>query len=1141
MKKVFALLSVFTLTLLAFGLAMNPSLASAAEEPAEGKFFVDPTLSEDGKDIPLYVMNSIYTTFPNYYDYAGAKGTEYEDLTHEKARYFPWNETKLIIPQFGADGLPTGYRYTVYADGASGQLEKDGSEVVGTGYRIFTYEYVTEKTTDAEGNEVETKRLAFGQNYKGKFTERTNGIPDPSLSRIAYNKAGEDVILSATTKYVIQNDGTPLSHLIFDGQGRLVRGMLTDNYYVQNSPLFEGAETFESLFCYEDGVVVLRGENDDHCDRLVVVQDKLDEEGNPIQAIDPETGLPMEDAEGNPVYEQEEVETEEPKLANDSNANRWMFQWYTQEQFEALGVKVNTAGYMQEGWLADRWDFSYEDNGGVMCIAIIRGMTQYGKLDAAQSAIHNASVDALIAAGQEAPAKIAETVNEETQEVTYAAYTRPCFEEVLLPKDGILWDYGYLNRYSATTLPMYQKVYEMFNQGYKYGRAEAYQATAKAFNFSAKGLQYQTGFTSEQSLIVNEKTAYGDTIEVLAGSKFNPAEIISISGMLGGYKDLNDVLSYTSMSSSELDYLLYANGERVMWPKVEPTDKYTSWDKFTADFLKDMGAHLGVQFESAEKFFDQTYGKEGMLTFWDNPAYAEKWAFLKEEILAAVTPENYGSYGTYTDADGNPIHMNYWRSNLWAYLNKSYRAGWPASSSAWDGMEDPEWIGPDVPQVFYYPTWDEFVADLIKDLNAYLGSSIESAEKFFDNTYNYTGMLDFWSSEEYGEKWAFLYEEITKAVTADNYGPYGDYTVDGVPSNYLYWRSNLWAYLNKSLRAGWPASTTAFNEMADPSWIGVEKVSAVWGEYEFDTTGIEAGSKVDFELTVTNKATGLSRSKNFSLLIVDTLTPHLQVNQSKLTVVPEAGAPTVIDLASLAQAFDGYWVEGVHAEDPAAAKGKDISHLIEWEAPAGIDVNNAPAGKHAFKATITSPKNPDVKVSEWVMVNVVDITAPLVLLEEEVVVPFGSYPTAADIIKVAWDDVDGNLFTSSSVKEWYRIDFAEYDAMADGTPCKVYVTIFDAAGNSVKKSCDVTVGYIPYSLDFADSALDALDEIKEQLEELAEAQEALKADVQGVKAAVDQQASAPEQSSSCGAAPAAYFVSAALAAGCALVLLKKKH
>ena len=1129
MKKVFALLSVFTLTLLAFGLAMNPSLASAAEEPAEGKFFVDPTLSEDGKDIPLYVMNSIYTTFPNYYDYAGAKGTEYEDLTHEKGRYFPWNETKLIIPQFGADGLPTGYRYTVYADGESGQLNKDGSEVIGTGYRIFTYEYVTE--TDADGNEV--KRLAFGQNYKGKFTERTNGIPDPSLSRIAYNKAGEDIILSATTKYAVQNDGTPLSHLIFDGQGRLVRGMLTDPYYVQNSPLFGDAETFESLFCYEDGVVVLRGENDDHCDRLVVVQNKLDEEGNPIQAIDPETGLPAEDAQGNPVYEQEEVETEEPKLANDSSANRWMFQWYTQEQFEALGVKVNTAGYMQEGWLADRWDFSYEDNGGVMCIAIIRGMTQYGKLDAAQSAIHNASVDALIAAGQEAPAKIAETVNADTQEVTYAAYTRPCFEEVLLPKDGILWDYGYLNRYSATTLPMYQKVYEMFDQGFKYGRAEAYQATAKAFNFSAKGLQYQTGFTSEQSLIINEKTAYGDTVEVLAGSKFNPADIVSISGMLGGYKDLNDVFSYASMSSSELDYLLYANGERVMWPPVEPTDKYTSWDKFVADFIKDMNSYLGSSIESAAKFFDNTYGKQGMVTFWETEPYASKWAFLHDEIMAAVEAEGYTTFPS-TD-------YLFWRTNLWAFLNKDLRAGYPASVTSFLRMEDPEWIGPDVPQVFYYPTWDEFVADLIKDMNAYLGCSIESAEKFFDNTYGYEGMLTFWSSEEYGEKWGFLYEEITKAVTPNNYEPYGDYTADGVPTNYYYWRSNLWAYINKSLRPGWPKSTTAFDGMADPSWIGVEKVSAVWGEYEFDTTGIEAGSKVDFELTVTNKATGLSRSKNFSLLIVDTLTPHLLVNQSKLTVVPEAGAPTVIDLASLAQAFDGYWVEGVHAEDPAAAKGKDISHLIEWEAPAGIDVNNAPAGKHAFKATITSPKNPDVKVSEWVMVNVVDITAPLVLLEEDVVVPFGSYPTAADIIKVAWDDVDGNLFTSSSVKEWYKIDFTEYDAMADGTQFRVYVTIFDAAGNSVRKSCDVTVGYIPYSLDFADSALDALDEIKGQLEDLAEAQEALKAEVQGVKAAVDQQASAPQPSSSCGAAPAAYFVSAALAAGCALVLLKKKH
>ena len=64
MKKLFALLSAFVLTLAIIGLATKAPVASAADD----KWTVDPTLAED--EIPMYEMGSIYTTFPNYYDNA---------------------------------------------------------------------------------------------------------------------------------------------------------------------------------------------------------------------------------------------------------------------------------------------------------------------------------------------------------------------------------------------------------------------------------------------------------------------------------------------------------------------------------------------------------------------------------------------------------------------------------------------------------------------------------------------------------------------------------------------------------------------------------------------------------------------------------------------------------------------------------------------------------------------------------------------------------------------------------------------------------------------------------------------------------------------------------------------------------------
>ena len=63
MKKVFAFLSVFALTIAFVGFSAKP--ANAAELMTE-----DPTLNEN--QIPMYIMDSIYTTFPAYYDYATA-------------------------------------------------------------------------------------------------------------------------------------------------------------------------------------------------------------------------------------------------------------------------------------------------------------------------------------------------------------------------------------------------------------------------------------------------------------------------------------------------------------------------------------------------------------------------------------------------------------------------------------------------------------------------------------------------------------------------------------------------------------------------------------------------------------------------------------------------------------------------------------------------------------------------------------------------------------------------------------------------------------------------------------------------------------------------------------------------------------
>ena len=142
MKKVFACLSTLVLMLVAFGVAMNPVAISAADV-ADGKFVVDPTLEEG--DIPMYIMNSIYTTFPTLYDNEAVA-----DPDHSTGRLFYWNEVKLIIPQFDAEG-PTGQRYTVYSQGSYSEEKQSAA-----GTKIYLW------SLDADGNPVTSTKTRNG-------------------------------------------------------------------------------------------------------------------------------------------------------------------------------------------------------------------------------------------------------------------------------------------------------------------------------------------------------------------------------------------------------------------------------------------------------------------------------------------------------------------------------------------------------------------------------------------------------------------------------------------------------------------------------------------------------------------------------------------------------------------------------------------------------------------------------------------------------------------------------------------------------------------------------------------------------------------------------------------------------------------
>ena len=243
--------------------------------------------------------------------------------------------------------------------------------------------------------------------------------------------------------------------------------------------------------------------------------------------------------------------------------------------------------------------------------------------------------------------------------------------------------------------------------------------------------------------------------------------------------------------------------------------KYATWDEFVADFLKDFCTYVWnnpTKITSAEKFWDLSYAENATIQakivsfFTDN---AEKWGFLSDELDAGIKKANWASY--------DKTNWYYYRCNLAEYLTKTKRTAWPASCGAFDGMSDPAWISPICDPK--YATWDEFVADFLKDFCIYVWNNptkITSAAKFWDLSYAENAtvqakIVSFFTDN--AEKWGFLSDELDAGIKKANWASYDK-------TNWYYYRCNLSEYLTKTKRTAWPASCGAFDGMSDPAWVG---------------------------------------------------------------------------------------------------------------------------------------------------------------------------------------------------------------------------------------------------------------------------------------------------------------------------------
>lgn len=1032
MKKVFACLSTILLMLVAFGLVMQPAKVSAVEVE-DGKFIEDPTLEEG--DIPMYCMNSIRTSFPKMYDYNALP-----DNNYGIGRDYYWNEIKLVVPLF-EENAATGQQYTVYTVGSYNESKKTAAAT-----KIYLW------TLDDDGNVVTATQTGSSVSWTGQYAPL---FGDVSLSGVRYNVTGQDIPVQNIYREngIVNGDHTTdCIYVLFNGEGKAVRGAAHDNYFAaENVAAYE----YNLLFGYKDGKIVLRtdvaggaavngfGAADADLDRVQLAVPNPDD---PI--LDPVTGEQMYDDEtGEPLYNTMYVDGEE---ANVLTGQRYIWQWVSEEEFDA--EEVNSVQYLEEGWLYTKWDYAFADpNGGYVLLAFAPSLAKFAALTEAQAACHNASVRALQAAGElsddEAAALLlAETVttDEETgvETISYEYKERPVIVELTIPAGGMSYRYGYLDYAGVAVTEMhFGKFCKLWESALLFGRNADYQAYARTYSFTATGLEAKNVAYDGQSFIVREEDGK-NIVEIKAGANIIPSQIIDINGMLGGFgvvgkpakeagSNVAAVQTYKNADVSELEYTMDIGGQPTMRPVVY---KYGTFVEFT-DALRAALTAKGFTSKwsasAAAKLFLESDEFDWVLDYIDaiNGSVEYNGTTLSAQIaLVKAGDTSNASYDAYFLANELDALKNLAKDSVYG---GSLVSGDYANAAVQERYKE------FCPTVEYrYETFEEFVQAFLDAFNEYVYGmeQVPDATQWWDLTYTENAELQakiraFFQLED----WVFVDELIDKLCAEQKWTSYGK-------DDYYRYRCSMYAILNKTYLDSWPNSINCVG-MEDPEWIG-KNLEKDWNKVEFSSEGFQDFDVIPLTLEVFNKATGITDTLSMEFHIVKAFTPIIRIDASALNY--KAGDSLV--LSNIVKAYDGVYKEG------GSVYGSEITRqYLVIEAPQGFNAANLAAGKFVLTATAKSPEETGICAVEQFVINVQDIEAPKAgLVSKEYHVQAGEEIDVYKLLAYAYDDVDGDFLRTAELSNiWYVIktDYVPSSSQV-GEELDSQITIYDSTGNS---------------------------------------------------------------------------------------------
>lgn len=646
MKKAFAVMSAFLIALTCFGFLSKSTVAVASE----GLITEDPTLAED--EDPMYIMGSIYTTFPHHYDNAAKPDAAWVG----SARMYPWNETRLRVKQYDlATGEPTGRYDAIYFIG-NGKHMNGNDKVYGAGKEIYTFEY------EGEGD---ARRLALVQYSQGSRYVRAlgAGYSDPSASHMVTNVEDEAIVFDAVVDKITSMYN---QSMVFDGQGRAVRGSSGNAIYLEAGTDGAAQHLMPAVFCYVDGKVVKYVEG-------VTTPDKK------MEPVLNEDGTPVLNEDGTPKMEQ-------------TDKDHFLYKRFVWAWFEEKPENVNEVGFLEAGWDPQKWDYCYEQDGGYMCYALINTDGNELKLSDDDLAKWDAN---------EKAAFVANGGNVEEYVAKANVQRKPVYQ-IIVPAGGWVYECGYLDRAMAQDGGyVLNQFYKMVIAAHKYGREAGY-GEQRTYNFSSSGLKTENVVANGAGYRVIEN----NVVEVQPGATIKPSQNIIYTGLTqyfykGEDGNLNDVTQFRA-STDSCEFYIKVNGKTVVMPIL-----YHTMDDVTADFMKDLNAYAEKEvsvdqfkepFSTSGAFYTAFNGK---LEAFEK-ANADKWGWFFDYVREA------------SDAGAQATGGN-WTTRVWHCLASAKpKSGWPTSPADFSALN------PTMVQDKFVnaPGWGEYTFTVSEELDA---------------------------------------------------------------------------------------------------------------------------------------------------------------------------------------------------------------------------------------------------------------------------------------------------------------------------------------------------------------------------------------------------------------------------------------